>query len=65
MQVKYCPALMDVAVVASTVSVAAMVPAAYTDVASCEAVMVVLPIPTTVTAPVVEFTVATEVFELV
>ena len=27
--------------------------------------MVVLPMPTTVTAPVVEFTVATDVFELV
>ena len=42
-----------------------MVPAAYTEVASCEAVIVVLPIPTMVTAPVVELTVATDVFELV
>ena len=56
---------MEVAVVASTVRVAVIVPAAYTEVASCEAVMVVLPMPTTVTAPVVEFTVATDVFELV
>ena len=49
----------------STVRVAEVEAAAYVPVASCVAVMRVVPPATTVTSPVVALTVATDVLELV
>jgi hypothetical protein len=49
----------------STVRVVEVVAAAYVPVASCEAVMVLVPGPASVTSPVVALTVATDVSELV
>ena len=48
-----------------TVRLAEVLPPAYVAVATCVAVMVVVPPATTVTSPVVALTVATDVLELV
>ena len=49
----------------STVRVAEVLAAAYVAVASCDAVITVVPPATMVTSPVVALTVATDVLELV
>ena len=50
---------------ASTVRVVEVLPLLYVEVATCDAVMVVVPDPVTVMRRVFEFMVATEVLELV